>query len=342
MIMRKLVLTTVFVFAFGLTVSSIMASAQEDYNIPAWIKNNAAWWSEGQIDDASFVSGIKYMIENDIMEIETTDTSTYHKYPDNGDFYITYKPNPNSLYEEGYTAMAYLKSWELLEYEVQFLNENFRLPYDVEIIAQECNEINAFYDYITKKVIICYEFIDDVQEKYTWFHYNEFDGTDENWNNEDFNNYSYDVVDFVFWHEMGHAFIDIYELPITGLEENVADQFAALMLLYYYDETTGDYSLGQSMVDNVGTWFYNSDYYQTNYDQNYFPAYWGLHALDMQRFYNVSCYAYGSNPYSDAVVYLVEDGWLPEERAYNCEWEYAQIEYAFANLLEPFDNGFFD
>ena len=104
MIMRKLVLTTVFVFAFGLTVSSIMASAQEDYNIPAWIKNNAAWWSEGQIDDASFVSGIKYMIENGIMEIETTDTSTYHEYPDNGDFYITYKPNPNSLYEEGDTA----------------------------------------------------------------------------------------------------------------------------------------------------------------------------------------------------------------------------------------------
>ena len=68
--MRKsLVLTIVIVFAFGITLSSIMASAQEDYNIPPWIKNNAAWWSQGQIDDASFVSGIKYMIENGIMEI---------------------------------------------------------------------------------------------------------------------------------------------------------------------------------------------------------------------------------------------------------------------------------
>ena len=68
--MRKsLVLTIIFVFACGVTLSSIMASAQEDYNIPAWIKNNAAWWSQGQIDDASFVNGIKYMIENGIMEI---------------------------------------------------------------------------------------------------------------------------------------------------------------------------------------------------------------------------------------------------------------------------------
>jgi len=73
--MRKpLVLTIVFVFACGITLSSIMASAQEDYNIPAWIKNNAAWWSEGQIDDASFVSGIKYMIENGIMKISQSNT----------------------------------------------------------------------------------------------------------------------------------------------------------------------------------------------------------------------------------------------------------------------------
>ena len=73
--MRKaLILTIIFVFAGGVTLSSIMASAQEDYNIPAWIKNNAAWWSEGQIDDASFVSGIKYMIENGIMKISQSNT----------------------------------------------------------------------------------------------------------------------------------------------------------------------------------------------------------------------------------------------------------------------------
>ena len=73
--MRKpLVLTIVFVFACGVTLSSIMAFAQEDYNIPAWIKNNAAWWSKGQIDDASFVSGIKYMIENGIMKISQSNT----------------------------------------------------------------------------------------------------------------------------------------------------------------------------------------------------------------------------------------------------------------------------
>jgi hypothetical protein len=39
--------------------------------IPAWIKNNAGWWAEGQIDDDSFVQGIQYLIEEGIMRIQS-------------------------------------------------------------------------------------------------------------------------------------------------------------------------------------------------------------------------------------------------------------------------------
>ena len=37
--------------------------------IPDWIKNNADWWSQGLIDDDSFVGGIQYMIANGIIVI---------------------------------------------------------------------------------------------------------------------------------------------------------------------------------------------------------------------------------------------------------------------------------
>ena len=40
--------------------------------IPQWIKNNAAWWADGQIDDASFVTGIQYLINQKIMVIPET------------------------------------------------------------------------------------------------------------------------------------------------------------------------------------------------------------------------------------------------------------------------------
>ena len=44
--------------------------------IPDWVKNNAGWWADGEIDDASFVSGIQFLINKGIMKIpETTQGS---------------------------------------------------------------------------------------------------------------------------------------------------------------------------------------------------------------------------------------------------------------------------
>ena len=42
-------------------------------SIPDWIKNNAGWWADGQIDDSSFVSGIQWLISNNVMTIPSTE-----------------------------------------------------------------------------------------------------------------------------------------------------------------------------------------------------------------------------------------------------------------------------
>jgi len=49
----------------------------DDFTIPSWIKNNAGWWADGTIDDDSFVQGIQYLIENNILDVtsQTTETS---------------------------------------------------------------------------------------------------------------------------------------------------------------------------------------------------------------------------------------------------------------------------
>ncbi|MDA1347196.1 MAG: hypothetical protein O3C48_08285, partial [Crenarchaeota archaeon] len=44
--------------------------------IPLWIKNNADWWAEGQIDDNSFVQGIQFMIKEDIISIPNLSKSS--------------------------------------------------------------------------------------------------------------------------------------------------------------------------------------------------------------------------------------------------------------------------
>ena len=42
-------------------------------SIPDWIKNNAEWWASGQIPDSAFVSGIQWLISNNIIVIPPTE-----------------------------------------------------------------------------------------------------------------------------------------------------------------------------------------------------------------------------------------------------------------------------
>jgi hypothetical protein len=46
----------------------------EEPEIPSWIKNNAGWWADGQIDDTAFVQGIQYLINHGIMNIPPTES----------------------------------------------------------------------------------------------------------------------------------------------------------------------------------------------------------------------------------------------------------------------------
>ena len=53
-----------------------MVTTAEAGNVPTWVKNNAGWWADGQIDDKSFVTGIQWMIENNIIQVPSTTRSS--------------------------------------------------------------------------------------------------------------------------------------------------------------------------------------------------------------------------------------------------------------------------
>jgi len=65
------ILFTIFAVSLFLT-----KSLAEEIQIPPWVKNNAKWWSEGQIGDNDFVSGIQYLIQSGIMKIPQTRSET--------------------------------------------------------------------------------------------------------------------------------------------------------------------------------------------------------------------------------------------------------------------------
>ena len=43
--------------------------SQKQSKVPEWVKNNVKWWSENQIDDETFVSGIQFLMKEKIVNI---------------------------------------------------------------------------------------------------------------------------------------------------------------------------------------------------------------------------------------------------------------------------------
>lgn len=81
------------IWIYGLAPENVLATEPDDYviipievqpnkvqpdevqpSIPEWVKTNAGWWAEGQIDDSSFVQGIQYLINQDIILIPETES----------------------------------------------------------------------------------------------------------------------------------------------------------------------------------------------------------------------------------------------------------------------------
>jgi len=131
-----------------------------------------------------------------------------------------------------------------------------------------------------------------------------------------------------FYHELGHMAIDIYELPVTGREEDVADQLSAYWLLEPVDgQVNADYV---EAAKDTADWYNLASAAPEDLDESSFSD---EHTLDQSRAYNFECWIYGSDTQANADI--VSDGLLPEDRAGQCEDEYSQLARAWATLLEP-------
>ena len=69
-LLRLLIAGLASVLLLATFVTSVDAAS-----VPSWVKNNAGWWADGQIDDGAFVSGVQYLIEEGIITVPSTTRS---------------------------------------------------------------------------------------------------------------------------------------------------------------------------------------------------------------------------------------------------------------------------
>ena len=66
--------TSLSVMIFSITIVSFSGNFANAESIPEWVKNNALWYGQGDISETEFLNAIKFLIESNVLVIESTDT----------------------------------------------------------------------------------------------------------------------------------------------------------------------------------------------------------------------------------------------------------------------------
>ena len=193
---------------------------------------------------------------------------------------------------------------------VDELDDHLILPQNLSVEFAECGVANAFYHPDRVTIQMCYELV----ERHAWGAYRRYRADSAA------AVAVYQSVLFMFYHEVGHALVHLFSLPITGREEDAVDQLAAWVLL----EAGPD---GRDAALQGALTFLDGSTTRGRATPS-----WDTHSLDRQRYYNLVCWIYGSNPAAHSE--LLRGGWgLPRARAQSCEYEYQRLRSAWEELL---------
>jgi len=127
----------------------------------------------------------------------------------------------------------------------------------------------------------------------------------------------------IFYHEFGHALVDIVGVPVMGREEDAADALSVVLTNEMWEE-------GEARSTAWVTAEYWLQSASESADDE--PAYADVHGLDMQRHFTHVCLFYGANP--DARNDFVTEFALPEDRAEGCVEEYNQTADSWGLYLD--------
>src|ERR1044071_830548 len=187
---------------------------------------------------------------------------------------IEYAPPKNPAHQSVYQQA---KDARVLELAKEALDA-FRIPRVLPLKLAGCDGIsNAWYD--GEAITVCYEYLEEIiknaPDRPLPLGLSRTDAI------------AGPILD-VFMHEAGHAVFDMLRIPIFGREEDAADQFSAYNMLMFDKERARKLILGNAYQ-------YAVDMRQPEITLA-LTKFANEHGIPAQRFYNVLCMAYGSDP----------------------------------------------
>ena len=218
-----------------------------------------------------------------------TDETPVLKKLDRGDFVLRFE-NSDAMSP---IIKAELNNDGLFNNMIKKLNEQLILPFNIPITFRNIGEYNAYYDPEERSITFGYEFVTLFKNLYSREYTNDADV----WNAT--RNTTY----FFLLHEIGHALVHIYKIPSAANQEDLADNFAIYMM-------TGD-EISTDALLHGASYFQIMTRYLADMKLSDLPVL-DEHGLDPQRYFNLLCKVYASNPVR--YNYLITQGYLDQEK----------------------------
>ena len=226
--------------------------------------------------------------------------------PANGRFIVTFAPPRNA--DERFLVQI-LRAAQLPQVFNE-LGKHLKLPRNITISVRGGPD-GPYYNPNTRTIILNHEFsalvLNVFQEEYPKITPHRL--------GELFAELEY----FVLFHEVGHALVDQWDLPVVGREEDAVDAFSTIFMTEFVKE--GEFAL-------AGADFF---YYLASKRELDEVDFADEHSFDKQRAYSIACWVYGSAP----ARYGFLKQFLPVSRRVRCADEYRQLKRAWLRFLRP-------
>ncbi len=300
--MRKL-----FVYFIVLTLSSCkFPSIGNSSGLPEQSTKVSSHNSQQQAAAVSSAQSEETSSSNSETPDQTQDTPSSQETGD-GRFTVEYIPSPKYQSWENY-----LRENQVFEKVAEDLNKSLKLPLDVPIVFDECGEENAYYDAEGHRIVMCYELLQSITLSFASTDFEEPILSQKVTN----------TALYVFYHELGHALIDVLDLPATGREEDAADQVSTYILIDVGES-------GEQAVLDGADWFALQGL--PGKKKQILSAMADEHSLNPQRLNNLICWVYGADPQN--ALFADYFSTLPQERLERCPDEYAKMKKSWDRLL---------
>jgi len=187
-----------------------------------------------------------------------------------------------------------------LELTVLGLNGLFELSKPVTV--QIGGEVGPIHDPVHRLIVIPYSFVAGLFQSFPE------------------ESTALDAAVFVLYHEVGHALIDMLELPLSGEVEEAADALATLLSIELMSDggrpalAAAELIASQDASASLHPWF--------------------NHSKKTQRFRRLNCWLMGSDP--GRLGWVAEDAGIDPQDADMCPAEYEEMRNHWIQLLSPY------